>query len=120
MADHGNSMNGPPEGDRATSKPVIVGIGASAGGVHALQAFFEALPERTGAAFVVVVHLDPQSHSELSNILAARTRMPVVQVAATERLEANHVYVIAPARQLHISDREISAAEFNEIGRAHV
>jgi two-component system, chemotaxis family, CheB/CheR fusion protein len=93
---------------------VIVGIGASVGGVHALQAFFEALPGTTGAAFVVVVHLDPQSHSELSNILAARTRMPVVQVAATERLEANHVYVIAPARQLHISDREISAAEFDE------
>jgi two-component system, chemotaxis family, CheB/CheR fusion protein len=61
-----------------------------------LQTFFDALPDATGAAFVVVVHLDPQSRSGLSTILAARTRMPVVQVQATERLQANFVYVIAP------------------------
>jgi chemotaxis response regulator CheB len=42
-----------------TGKPAIVAIGASAGGVRALQAFFEAVPADTGAAFVVVVHLDP-------------------------------------------------------------
>lgn len=95
-------------------KPVIAGIGASAGGVHALQAFFEALPATTGAAFVVVVHLDPQSHSELSSILGARTRMPVVQVGKTETLEPDHVYVIAPDRRLHISDHEISSAEFDQ------
>jgi two-component system CheB/CheR fusion protein len=94
--------------------PVIVGIGASAGGVQALQSFFEALPEETGAAFVVVVHLDPQSHSDLSSILAARTRMPVVQVAATEELQPDHVYVIPPDRSLHISDHEISAVKFDE------
>jgi two-component system, chemotaxis family, CheB/CheR fusion protein len=64
--------------------------------------------------FVVVVHLDPKSRSGLSTILAARTRMPVVQVQATERLQANFVYVIAPDRRLHISDQEISAAEFDE------
>ena len=39
--------------------PVIVAIGASAGGVHALVTLFTALPNDTGAAFVVVVHLDP-------------------------------------------------------------
>src|SRR5262249_52059222 len=111
MSDH----NSPPADiGETSSKLTIVGLGASAGGVHALQSFFEALPDTTGAAFVVVVHLDPQSHSDLSSILAARTRMPLVQVASTERLKANHVYVIAPARQLHISDREISAAEFDE------
>ena len=48
------------EAEQTGTKPVIVGIGASAGGVHALQAFFEALPDKTGAAFIVVVHLDPQ------------------------------------------------------------
>ncbi len=95
-------------------KPVIVGIGASAGGVQALQTLFDALPDAPGAAFVVVVHLDPQSHSELSSILGARTRMPVVQVEASEKLQANHVYVIAPGRRLHISDEEISAAHFDE------
>jgi two-component system, chemotaxis family, CheB/CheR fusion protein len=49
-----------------------------------LQRFFEALPEHTGAAFVVVVHLDPSHRSELPQILAARTRMPVIQVNKTE------------------------------------
>ena len=111
----GKSGGGEPPGDYAASNaPVIVGIGASAGGIQTLQAFFQALPDATGAAFVVIVHLDPESHSDLASILAARTRMPVVQVGATETLEPNHVYVIPPDRRLHITDREISAVEFDE------
>jgi two-component system, chemotaxis family, CheB/CheR fusion protein len=97
-----------------TAQPVIVGIGASAGGIYALQAFFEALPADTGASFVVVVHLDPQSHSELANILAARTQMPVVQVAQTQGLQPNRVYVIPPDRRLQLVNHEISAAQFDE------
>jgi len=100
--------------EQNNKKPVVVGIGASAGGIRALQTFFDALPDDPGAAFVVVVHLDPQVHSELSNILAARTRMPVVQVRGTEKLETNHVYVIAPGSRLNLTDRDISAAEFEE------
>src|SRR5262245_48512873 len=97
-----------PAPEQNDSKPAIVGIGASAGGVRALQALFNALPTDTGAAFVVVVHLDPQSHSELSAILATRTRMPVAQVGTTVTLKADHVYVIPPDRRLHITDHEIS------------
>src|SRR5262249_10812403 len=106
--------SGPPEEGNPNGKPVIVGIGASAGGIYALQSFFEALPTDTGAAFVVVVHLDPQSHSELSSLLATRTRMPVAQVGATVHLRPNHVYVIPPDRRLHITDHEISASAFDE------
>src|SRR5262249_39954051 len=62
------------------TKPVIVAIGASAGGVQALQAFIGALPDKSGAAYVVIVHLDPEKRSELSSILGLRTRMPVVEV----------------------------------------
>ncbi|HUI20554.1 MAG TPA: chemotaxis protein CheB [Methylocella sp.] len=93
---------------------MVVGIGTSAGGIHALQAFFGALPDAPGAAFVVVMHLDPRSHSELSSILAARTPMPVMQVKDTEKLEADHVYVIAPDSRLHIAENEISAVKFDE------
>src|SRR5215510_840259 len=71
----------PRETDDPPLKPVIVGIGASAGGIRALQAFFESVPNDTGAAFVVIVHLDPKVRSELPSILAARTSMPVLQVA---------------------------------------
>jgi len=96
------------------SKPVVVGIGASAGGVQALQSFFHALPVNTGAAYVVVIHLDPDRPSEMANILGLRTKMPVTQVGAPERLQADHVYVISPDRRVQITDHEIAAREFNE------
>jgi two-component system CheB/CheR fusion protein len=102
------------EAEQVPAKPVIVGIGASAGGIHALQAFFESLPTDTGAAYVVIVHLDPKARSELPSILAARTSMPVSQVVNPEQLQADHVYVIPPDRQLRLSDHEVSTAEFNE------
>lgn len=96
------------------TRPHVVGIGASAGGVKALQEFFEALPEQVGAAFVVIMHLDPEAHSEMAAILSAKTSMPVTQVEETAQLEADHVYVIAPNRQLHITDDQISAPPFEE------
>ncbi len=91
-----------------------VGIGSSAGGVHALQAFFESLPDDVNAAFVVIVHLDPGHHSELPNILAARTRMPVIQVTGRIPIEPGRVYVIPPNRQLIVTDQHLSVAEFEE------
>jgi two-component system, chemotaxis family, CheB/CheR fusion protein len=96
------------------SGPIIVSIGTSAGGVQALQILFDALPDGTGASFVVIVHLDPKAHSDLASILAARTRMPVVQVQTREELKPNHVYVIPPDRQLQITNHGISPAEFDK------
>ncbi len=101
-----------PEGN--DRKPVIVAIGASAGGISALQSFFSALPEHTGAAFVVVVHLDPGHRSEMPQIIAARTKMRVVQVGSRDRLQADHVYVIPPDRRLQMVDHQISALQFDE------
>jgi two-component system CheB/CheR fusion protein len=95
-------------------KTIVVGIGASAGGVRALQQLFAALPEKAGAAYVVVVHLDPDMRSEMSSILAARTHMPVLQVSTPVPLQPDHVYVIPPDRRLHITDDEIATAEFDE------
>ena len=96
--------------------PPMVVIGASAGGIKALQTFFEGAPSDCGAAFIVVVHLDPEHRSELPHILSRRTRMPVVQVQDREKLVADHVYVIAPDRRLQIVDHEVSATEFEEPG----
>ena len=48
---------------------MVVGIGASAGGIPALQAFFTALPDRPGMVFVVVMHLSPEHESNLSRVL---------------------------------------------------
>ncbi|WGF89259.1 chemotaxis protein CheB [Marinivivus vitaminiproducens] len=94
--------------------PAIVGIGASAGGVAVLQQLFEMLPSDTGAAFVVILHLDPTKPSELSNVLARRTSMPVQQVETAFDLVANHVYVIPPDRRLSLADHRVSALPFDE------
>jgi two-component system CheB/CheR fusion protein len=101
-------------GRNGESKPIIVMIGASAGGVQALQAFVNALPAETGAAFVVVIHLDPEKRSELPAILASRTKMSVLQVEGTQKLAADHIYVIPPDRHLQLIDHEISAQKFDE------
>src|SRR5215468_5441911 len=114
MADNNRDGLSNREAKPDPTKPIIVTIGASAGGVTALQRFFEALPEEPGAAFVVVVHLDPDHRSELPQILAGRTRMPVMQVNKAEKLEANHVYVIPPDRRVQLIDHEISPTEFEE------
>jgi two-component system, chemotaxis family, CheB/CheR fusion protein len=97
-----------------SDKPVIVAIGASAGGVRALQTLFAALPADTGATYVVVVHLDPERRSELASLLGARTGMPVVQVHDRQKIEADHVYVIPPDRRLEMVDHEISPVPFDE------
>ncbi len=102
------------DGLPVSRKPVVVGIGASAGGVQALQAFFQALPADTGAAFVVVIHLDPDLPSEMASILGGRTKMPVTQVASPLALQPDHVYVISPDRRLQITDDEIAAEQFKE------
>ena len=102
------------EAEPGKPRTIVVGIGASAGGVRALQHLFAALPEKIGAAFVVVVHLDPDMRSEMSNILAARTHMPVLQVGKPVSLQPDHVYVIPPDRRLLITDDEIATAEFDE------
>ena len=107
-------MNDAAEGGAVVKRFPTVGIGTSAGGVHALQMFFESMPDDVDAAVVVVVHLDPEHQSELSSILAARTRMPVTQVTGRTPIEPRHVYVIPPNRQLLVTDQHLAIAEFDE------
>lgn len=92
----------------------IVGIGASAGGLEALQSFFEALPPDTGMAFVVITHLHPEHESHLAELLQKHTRMPAMQVTKRTRLEADHVYVIPPNRNIVMTDRHLDTREFDE------
>ncbi|MEX3921138.1 CheR family methyltransferase [Paraburkholderia sp. BR10872] len=82
----------------------VVGIGASAGGVPALVDFFSNVPASMEMAFVVILHLSPEHESHADAILQRATSMPVKQVTALTRLEKDHVYVIAPGKQLHLSD----------------
>jgi chemotaxis response regulator CheB len=70
--------------EQSEDRLTVIGIGASAGGLQALQAFFEVLPADTGMSFVVIMHLSPEHESLLAELLQAKTRMPVRQV--TERI----------------------------------
>ncbi|HEX3653244.1 MAG TPA: chemotaxis protein CheB [Rhizomicrobium sp.] len=114
MSDAGQAQHGASNGDWPQPRTTVVGIGASAGGVNALSNFFEALPAEIGAAFVVIAHLDPESRSELTQILAAHSKMPAQQVTGTSELKPDCIYVIPPDRQLRISEDEISAIPFEE------
>jgi two-component system CheB/CheR fusion protein len=89
----------------------LVGLGASAGGLRALQTFFEGMPEKSGVAFVVVMHLSPDHESSLTQILQQRTSMPVVQVTGTVSVEPDHVYVIPPGKHLSLQDSSILLVE---------
>jgi two-component system CheB/CheR fusion protein len=82
--------------------PVIVGIGASAGGIEALEDFFANLPGNTDMAFVVVQHLSPTHASVLAELLARKTRMKVQQARDGMPVVANSVYVIPPGHDLGI------------------
>ena len=88
----------------AGALPVVVGVGASAGGLEAFTELLSHLPNDTGMAFVLVQHLDPNHESHLTELLAKTSRMPVSEVKGETSAEANHVYVIPPRCNLGISN----------------
>src|SRR5690348_2559187 len=85
---------------RAFATLPMVGLGGSAGGLSALQAFFAAAPTDGGLAYVVVMHLSAEHDSALAQILQRATTMPVEQVNDRVRVVANAVYVIPPGKTL--------------------
>lgn len=88
--------------DDAVQPFPIVGIGASAGGLEAIEALFRHMPADTGMGFVLVQHLDPNHNSILTDLVSRFTRMPVMEAAQGLRVEPNHIYVIPPNRDLAI------------------
>lgn len=86
----------------------VIGIGASAGGIEALQMFFTHLTPSLRAAFVLVQHLQPDRPSMLAEILSRATAMPVVQAEEGMKVEAGRVYIIPPDRFLSIKKDTLS------------
>ncbi len=86
----------------------VVGIGASAGGLNAYKAFFDAMPPNTGMAFVVISHLHPAAHSQLTEILSRHTEMTVVLAESGMKIRANQVYVIPGNADLSIEKGALS------------
>lgn len=83
--------------------PPIVGIGASAGGLDALEDFFKHVTLLSGIAYVVIQHLDPTKQSMLPELLQRVTLMKVVQAGNRMKVLPNHVYVIPPNKDLSVA-----------------
>ena len=80
----------------------IVGIGASAGGLEAINELFDNMPSDTGFAFVVVQHLSPDYKSLMGELLAKHTQMKILEVEDGMSLKANHIYLLPPKKLLTI------------------
>ena len=85
----------------------IVGIGASAGGLEALELFFENMPINTGMAFVVIQHLDPTHIGMMPELLQRMTKMKVSQAEDAVRVKPNTVYVIPPNKSLSLLNSKL-------------
>ena len=97
-------MNSPkiaPEKQKPVPFPII-GIGASAGGLEALEQFLGHVPENCGMAFVIVQHLDPTHKGVMPELLQRTTRMEVFQVRDRMRIRSDCVYVIPPNKDMSI------------------
>ncbi|MCX6133937.1 MAG: PAS domain-containing protein [Ignavibacteriales bacterium] len=89
----------------------VVGIGASAGGLEALERFFQHMTENSGMAFIVVSHLDPNHVSIMPELLQKSTRMKLFQAEDGMTVEPNHVYVAPANRDLAILHGTIQLIE---------
>jgi two-component system CheB/CheR fusion protein len=94
------------------NKPkLIIGIGASAGGLDAFRAFFSEMPKNTGMAFVLLPHLDPSHQSLIAPLLDSKINIPVVEASEDMLVEANHVYVLPPGKEITITDLHLHLNE---------
>ncbi|MCG8640246.1 MAG: PAS domain-containing protein [Desulfobacterales bacterium] len=79
-----------------------VGIGASAGGLEAIEAFFSKMPEESNLAFIVIQHLSPDYKSLMVELLSKKTRIPVHRSVDGMKVEPNNIYMIPPKKNLTI------------------
>jgi two-component system, chemotaxis family, protein-glutamate methylesterase/glutaminase len=85
-----------------TSKPDIVAIGGSAGGIEALRDLLQEIPPGFPAAILIVLHRPPEAHSHLAEVLGRYVRLPVVIARAGDRLQHGVCYVGTPSEHLTV------------------
>ena len=105
--------------NREMQPSCVVGIGASAGGLEALQQMLTFLPSNTGMAFVIIQHLAPNHKSLLTDILGKYTVMPVLEAQDGMRVERNHVYMIPPKYNIEIISDVLRLKEYDHAKMNH-
>lgn len=103
--------DGDPTEPAAENDWLVVGVGASAGGLQALQQFFSEVGSTPGVAFVVVTHQHPGHVSMLPQLIGRHTALPVVEAAQGDRLLPDHIYVASPHATPAIASGAISLRE---------
>ncbi|MFH1314355.1 MAG: chemotaxis protein CheB [Candidatus Eisenbacteria bacterium] len=99
----------PPPPDRAAFP--VVGIGASAGGLKALEGFMAHMPDNSGVAFVVIQHLAPTHKSLMGSLLAKYTSMRIIPIEDGVRIEPNCIYLNPPHKNVALIDRVFTLIE---------
>ena len=89
---------------------LIVGIGASAGGIQAMREFFRLVPLDSGMAYVVILHLSPDHDSQLASVLQRETGIPVAQVTERVNIQPDRIYVVPPNKHLTMEDGYIAVS----------
>jgi len=98
----------------------IVGIGASAGGLEALEQFLQNVPPASNLAFVIVQHLDPTHKDIMVELLQRCSSLPVVRITDRMRVEPDHVYIIPPNRDLALLQGVLHLLEPNKSRGPHL
>ena len=88
--------------EKKTDKTRIIAVGASAGGLEALKAFFKKIPAGDNNAYVVIQHLSPDYKSMMGELLSKNTNLPIVQITDNMKMKSGHVYLIPPANNLKL------------------
>lgn len=86
---------------------MIVGIGASAGGLESLQEFFKKLSSPSSFAIVIIQHLSPNYESLMAELLRRNTNIPITTVSETTPLQKNNIYLLPPNKQLILNENNL-------------
>lgn len=109
--DNSSRFNDTASERRDAGKFLVVGIGASAGGIQALKKFFEHVPENSGIAYVVILHLSPSHDSKLAEVIRTSAKIPVHQVTEKVKITPDTIYVIPPNQHLTMEDAQIQVTQ---------
>ncbi len=123
MSSEESALPDPGEGPAAlpgAATTYVVGLGASAGGLEALEAFFDHTPPDTGLVFVVIQHLSPDYKSLMVELLSRHTKMPVVRARDGVQVEANTVYLIPPKTDMTLSAGRLRLREHDPGAGIHL
>ena len=94
-----------------TEEPRVIAVGASAGGLEALKAFFEGIPETDKNAYVVIQHLSPDYKSMMGELLKKNTNLPIREVKDGKKIKQGHIYLIPPANNLTYENNKLHLVE---------